>query len=56
MCEMGPELFDFAVAVSSTTRVWGVDAAGRRRGYTWREGTSESLRARFAFLRRAYRR
>jgi SRSO17 transposase len=62
---------DFAVAVSSATRVWVVDAAGRRRGdpiaardlaqrlvtddrfrrYTWREGTSESLSARFAFLR-----
>ena len=62
---------DFAVAVSSSTRVWVVDAAGRRRGepiaardlarqhvaddsfrrYTWREGTGESLSARFTFLR-----
>lgn len=62
---------DFAVTVSSTTRVWVVDALGRRcgepvdvrelaaqlavdeafRAITWREGTGEALRARFAFLR-----
>lgn len=62
---------DFAVSVSATTRVWIVDALGRRRGdalpardlaarfaadnafrrYTWREGTSEPLSARFAFVR-----
>ena len=62
---------DFAVAVSSSTRVWVVDALGRRRGdpiaardlarqhvadeafrrYTWREGTSAPLSARFTFLR-----
>jgi hypothetical protein len=57
--------------VASTTRVWTVDALGRRhvdalearalarrladegafRKYTWREGTAESLHARFAFVR-----
>jgi SRSO17 transposase len=61
----------YAVSVSATTRVWIVDALGRRHGdalpardlaarlatdgafrrYTWREGTGESLTARFAFIR-----
>lgn len=61
---------DFAVGINSTTKVWVVDAFGRRRGnplsaaelanrhawrgsfrkVTWREGTKETLSARFVFL------
>lgn len=59
---------DYAVGVNSDSRVWLVDARGRRKGlpitvaelakqlgpkglrrFTWREGTSKKLSARFAF-------
>jgi SRSO17 transposase len=62
---------DFAAAINATTKVWVVDALGRRSGsalsvsafaenaaargqfrrLSWREGTQETLSARFAFAR-----
>ena len=62
---------DFAAAINSTTKVWVVDALGRRNGsplsvsafaenavarghfrrLSWREGTEQTLSARFAFAR-----